>query len=89
MELLVGATNKLELSRINKNLLQFGVVSIDNETTQIAIQLLQKYNLSHGLALADSFIAATALQHNFHLFTYNVKDYKFISGLNLYQPAVI
>lgn len=89
MELIVGATNKLELARINKNLHQFTIAFLNNDIAQIAMQLLQDYNLSHGLALPDAFIAATSLYTQFELFTYNTKDYKFINGLHLYQPSTI
>jgi predicted nucleic acid-binding protein len=86
MELLVGATNKSELARINKNLKQFNITLINDGVNLLAVELLQEYKLSHGLALPDAFIAATSLYTQFPLFTYNIKDYKFISGLKLYQP---
>ncbi len=86
MELLVGATNKSELARINKNLKQFNITLINDGVNLLALELLQEYKLSHGLALPDAFIAATSLYTQFPLFTYNIKDYKFISGLKLYQP---
>jgi len=86
MELIIGATNKSELERINKNLHQFSLTLINDEISQLAIQLLQEYNLSHGLALPDAMIAATSIVTQVELFTYNIKDYKFINGLKLYQP---
>lgn len=88
MELLVGAMNKSELARINSNLKQFNIMMINNGINLLAVELLQEYKLSHGLALPDALIAATSLFTQFQLFTYNVKDYKFIKGLKLYQPLV-
>jgi predicted nucleic acid-binding protein len=85
MELIMGASNKNELNRINKNIHQFNLALIDDNITQSAIQLLQNYRLSHGLAIPDSLIAATALILQVELFTYNVKDYKFIDSLMLYE----
>jgi len=85
MELIIGAFNKNELHRINKNIHQFPIALINDDITKAAIQLLQNYKLSHGLALPDGLIAATALVLEFKLFTYNVKDYKFIDGLMLYS----
>lgn len=87
MELLVGARNKSELSRINNNLSQFNITLINDAVNLLAIDLLQTYNLSYGLALPDALIAATAMYTQFALFTYNTKDYKFINDLQLYGSA--
>ena len=86
MELINGAGNKNELDRINRNTHQFKIALIDDVITQLAIQLLQNYRLSHGLALPDAIIASTAITLELELFTYNIKDYKFIDGLALYNP---
>ncbi|RYE29082.1 MAG: type II toxin-antitoxin system VapC family toxin [Sphingobacteriaceae bacterium] len=86
MELIIGANNKTELNKINKNSHNFEVSLINGDIATLAVQLLQDYKLSHGLALPDAFIAATSIITNFPLFTYNLKDYKFIIKLELYQP---
>jgi len=85
MELILGAQNKNELVAINNNADKFNIASIDNNITNLAITFLQDYKLSHGLALPDAFIAATAQISGWELFTYNVKDYKFIKGLTLFD----
>jgi predicted nucleic acid-binding protein len=85
MELILGATNKTDLQKISKDLNRFGVLLINPEINLRAIDLVQSYRLSHGLALADAMIAATAIQTELKLFTYNVKDFKFISKLSLYK----
>jgi len=85
MELINGAANKNELNKINKDVHQFQITLIDNAITQMAIELLQLYRLSHGLAMPDAFIAATCKILDCELFTHNVKDYKFIDGLALYH----
>lgn len=87
MELIVGATNKTDLTKINKNIHKFSIALIGDGITQTAIQLLQDYKLSHGLALPDALIAATALILELELYTYNIKDYKFINSLVLFEPA--
>ncbi len=85
MELLMGARNKIEESKIKKNLLRYNSALINNEITQEALKLFEKYRLSHGLAIPDCFIAATALTMEIQLFSYNIKDYKFINNLKLYE----
>lgn len=85
MELILGATNKADLNTISKKLNRFGVLLINEAINLRAIDLVQSYRLSHGLALADSMIAATAIQTELELFTYNTKDFRFISKLTLYR----
>jgi hypothetical protein len=84
MELMVGGKSKSDLAKINKNLAPITVALLNNEITITAFSLLQKYTLSHGLQLADAMIAATAIVTNLPLFTYNVRDYQFISELTLF-----
>jgi predicted nucleic acid-binding protein len=85
MELLVGATNKKDLARINKQLTRFNIALINDDITLKSLSLVQKHSLSHGLSLPDSLIASTAIITGLPLFTYNVKDYKFLSELTLYK----
>ncbi|RBQ06206.1 type II toxin-antitoxin system VapC family toxin [Pedobacter miscanthi] len=85
MELLYGATNKLDLGIINKKIKRFSIVLINERINLTAIGLIQEFKLSHGLAIADSLIAATAIETKLRLFTYNLKDFKFISDLTLYS----
>ena len=85
MELMSGATNKTNLNKINKKLHRYNIALINNDITLTGIELLSKYSLSHKLALADSLIASTAIVTKLRLFTYNVKDFKFISSLKLFK----
>lgn len=86
MELIIGATNKTDMERINKNILLYTVAFINDQISKAAIRLLQDYKLSHGLAMADALIAATSIITEFPLYTYNLKDYKFIKAIKLYTP---
>jgi hypothetical protein len=83
MELMVGCRNKLELQKLDKFLKQFQVVKVNENITDHSIELLRRYRLSHGLLIADSLIAATALSLNLPLLSKNQRDYQFIKGLNL------
>lgn len=84
MELLIGAGNKEDEIKVKNKLLRFNVALINNDITKEAIELLEKYRLSHDLAIPDSLIAATVNITGLDLFTYNVKDYRFIKGLKLF-----
>ncbi len=85
MELVRGAINKIELVKINKNIERFNIIPIDHYITYKAISLIQVYSLSHNLAIPDGLIAATAIESDLELFTYNTKDYKFITELKLFR----
>jgi hypothetical protein len=84
LEMIVGCRNKNDL-RILKNFIQrFALVPFDPPITATADDLLQQYNLSHGLLIADALIAATALTIQVPLLTANRRDFDFIEGLTLF-----
>lgn len=85
-ELYFGARDRRELQKMKKHLAGLRQISIDQETSELALSLLEAYALSHRLNLPDSVIAATALRHRLSLYTLNVKDFRFIEGLSLYKP---
>ena len=85
MELLMGAANKSEETKIKKNLNRFNIALINNEITMEAMQLFDAYWLSHGIAIPDCFIGSTAKILNLELFTYNLKDFKYIQKLKLFE----
>jgi len=83
MELIVGCRNRLELRRLDALLRRYVVVPLDPLISDTAAHLLRRYRLSHGLLIADSLIAATALQGDHALLTGNRRDFRFIEGLKL------
>jgi predicted nucleic acid-binding protein len=83
MELIVGCANKAELKILENFLKQFYIIKIDSAVSDRAVELLRLYRLSHGLLIADSIIAATAIVWNYPFITKNQRDYRFIQGLNL------
>lgn len=81
---MLGAISKTDMTSITKKLTRFNIALVNNDITLQAFDLLENYRLSHGLLIADSLIAATALIADLELFTYNAKDFTFISKLKLY-----
>ncbi|MCL2650726.1 MAG: type II toxin-antitoxin system VapC family toxin [Candidatus Azobacteroides sp.] len=82
-ELLIGAKNKVELSAIRKHLKTLLTLHITSEISELAVDLVDEYCLSHKLLLPDALIAATAIHYNIELFTLNLKDFKFIPNIKL------
>lgn len=83
MELVVGCRNKNELRETEKFLQRFEVPAVSEAISEKADELLREYRLSHGLLIADSLIAATAIIWDCPLVSKNQRDYRFIAELNL------
>lgn len=86
-ELYFGALDKEELRRIKQHLLLLRRYPIDVAISNVFLQLMETYSLSHKLSLPDALIAATALVHEIELYTLNRRDFRFIPDLKLYRPA--
>lgn len=83
LELLVGGQNKTEQRKIERFLRRFRTIKINETITDIAVVLVRQYRLSHGLVIADGFIAATAISLDVPLASKNQRDYRFINQLKL------
>jgi predicted nucleic acid-binding protein len=85
MELYQGMGNKAELAQMKKKLRFFDSVHIDKNISNMAIDLITEFKLSHGLQIPDAIIGATGIIYKIPLYTYNVKDFKFMPNINLYS----
>ena len=85
-ELYIGALNKSELRMIKRHLATLPLFPLDSEISLKFLELMEAYSLSHRLSLPDALIAATALVHQVELYTLNLKDFRYIPELKLYQP---
>jgi tRNA(fMet)-specific endonuclease VapC len=84
-ELFFGARDKRELKKLRENLSLLQQLPINEEISKLHLELLEKYSLSHKLSIPDALIAATALCYSIPLYTLNIKDFHYISGLDLYS----
>ena len=85
-ELFYGAINKAELQMIRKDISRIPILHIDPYISKMAVDIVEKYCLSHRTDLEDALIAASAISYDIKLYTLNVKDFAFIPELILYQP---
>ena len=85
MELFYGAFNKRELNKIKRALDEFDILSLNEDITQITIELIENYSKSHGLKIPDALIASSAIYYDIPLWTYNIKDFHFINALRLLE----
>lgn len=88
VELIQGAKNRNEVQRIEKALATFPIFHLTSKSSIISIDLIRQYSKSHGLLLADALIAATCLEHELELITFNTKDFRFIKGLKVSTPSL-
>jgi len=88
-ELMYGALNKKELKKITQDLSHLKVLDIDIATCEIFMELMNKYTLSHNLTLGDGLIAATTIANDLPLYTLNLKDFKYIEGIRLWNPSLL
>lgn len=75
MELFIGCRNKTELQMIEGFLQRFQLLKLTEQVSELAVDLLRQYRLSHGLMIPDALIAATALTFDAPLISKNQRDY--------------
>ncbi len=88
IEALQGSISNAQKQSIKKVLDNVPLLLITPEISQRAINLIDAYSNSHGLLLADALIAATALENDLTIVTYNVDDFKFVQDLEWLKPIV-
>ena len=85
LELMVGCENKKEFRELKIFLERFEVLHLSEAISLKAVELFNKFRLSHDVKIADMLIASTALVYDVELISKNQKDFKFIDELNLIQ----
>lgn len=83
MELYQGMSNKTELARMKRKIRYYDVLEIDSSISRLAASLIENFRLSNNLQIPDAIIGATAVIHQIPFYTYNIKDFDFIPGINL------
>ena len=86
MELLMGCQNQSDLTRTQTFLSSFYVAWPEAHEFAHAYNLLAAHRLSSGLSIPDCLVAAMALERSLSLYTFNVKHYRVVSGLNVQEP---
>ena len=84
-ELYFGALNKKELDEIRRHLSLISQLPFSEQISRQFILLMETYSLSHKLSIPDALIAATAIEYGLPLYTLNVRDFRFIQNLQLYE----
>jgi len=85
MELLLGCDNKDELFAILKKIRKYPIIYINEIISKLADEYIETFYLSNNLKIPDAIIGATATTYDLQLFTYNLKDFKFLPNIRLYK----
>ena len=83
--MIFGAKNKRELKTIKKDIENLFVIHVNELISSKFVELMFDYSKSHGLAVPDALIAATCIVNNIPIYTLNIKDFRFVNSLSLYQ----
>jgi predicted nucleic acid-binding protein len=60
--------------------------SYDLPLTEGIVKRAVKLRQAKSMSLGDSIIAATALEHDYELWTANTEDFAHVEGLRIYNP---
>ena len=88
VECLQGSKSNREKRIVEGYLARFELCHLTSDISTRTIDLIRTYSNTHGLLLADALIAATCLEHNLTLVTYNINDFQFVEGLRYLKPPV-
>ena len=84
-EFIYGAKNKKE-KKINKEFIEkLEVIEISEEISKYTYFLLDKYAQAVKLGIADALIAATAIIEGLSFWTLNIKHFRKIKELKIYE----
>jgi len=86
MELLMGCQNKIELERTTRFLHAFDIAWPEASEFAQAYELLAARRLNSGLGIPDCLIVAMALARSARLYTFNLKHFQTIEGLDVHAP---
>lgn len=82
-EVIQGCRDASELKIVDNTCEALHQEKIDTSISQMAVNLVRKHYLSHGLLLLDALIAATCILRNRVLVTENIKHFRFIEDLEV------
>jgi predicted nucleic acid-binding protein len=83
LELMVGCENRSEFKSLQIFLSNFETIQLSKTISERAVDLFEKYRLSHEVLIPDMLIASTALTLEIPLLSKNRKDFRFIKELEL------
>jgi predicted nucleic acid-binding protein len=85
-ELLAGCRNRREQRTMAREMRNYRLLLLTEDISRTALSWFERYHLSHGVGFLDSFIGATAANHNLTIATLNTKHFASLPGLQIERP---
>lgn len=70
---------------MRKKLKHYNILNINDKASAKAISLIHNFRLSHALQIPDALIGAMAITYKIPLYTYNLKDFRYMPEIELYD----
>lgn len=86
MEVIAGCRDRTEVAKAESLLSSFHLMHLTPAASAQAYLLMVNYNRSHGLAIPDALIAATALVEGYVLCSDNARHFNMIPELSVEKP---
>lgn len=86
MEVMYGAGSKAKQAASKTLLSQFEMIYVTAADQDWAMQKMEDYRLSHGIAINDTLIASVAYRLGLPLYTHNLKDMTPLIGSLAVKP---
>lgn len=86
MELIAGCRDKDEVEKAQKLIADFTLLHLSPAESIKAYELMVNYSKSHGMAIPDALIAATAIVHDLELASDNERHFSMIPDLIVNRP---
>ena len=86
MEILLGVRDKREQQVVSQELARYVILHLESSDSQNAQQWFGRFHLSHGIGIMDCLIAAIAVRVGKPFYTFNLKHFQVIPGLDARAP---
>lgn len=86
MELVIGSRNNSQLQAVRELLSSYEVVWPEPKEFAHAFDLLAEHRLRGGMGIPDCLVAAMTLNRSATLYSFNIKHFRVVSGLDVREP---
>jgi len=86
MEIMLGARDRQNQRVLTEQLARYPVLHHESGDSESARQWFEQFHLSHGVGILDCLIAAIAMRLRKPFYTFNLKHFQVISGLDVLAP---
>lgn len=86
MEILLGARDKQEQQALAADLARYTILHLESDDSPRAQQWFVQFHLSHGIGILDCLIATIPVRLSKPLYTFNLKHFQIIPGLDARAP---